>query len=245
MANRIVYIDIAKALCIILVVIGHYNPDGCPAWWTSIHDSIYTFHMPLFMFASGFVYIATKREDTKYKDFIIKKIKRLMVPYFVVSVLVISTKLLTESHVYVENPKSAISFVKMFYLPEAGFFLWFIWALWWMFIVVPLFKTKYQRLTLFVVSIILHYVPFVTTDLFCITQFKNMLIYFMLGVIVYDWKYLLLFFNRVHKLTYIIVFMIVSVTCAINKGGGDFFNLCPLYFTLSWDSSNHIAIKVD
>lgn len=222
MAKRIVYIDIAKALCIILVVIGHYCPDGCPDWWMAVHDFIYTFHMPLFMFASGFVYIATKREEEKYGNFIMKKVKRLMIPYFVVSAIVIAIKLLTEGHAYVENPKTIMSFVKMFYYPEAGFFLWFIWALWWMFVIVPVFKTKQQRLVLFAISILLHYVPFVTTDVFCISQFKNMLIFFMLGVVVYDWKGYLSVFDRVPKVAYLIAFAIAYVISVTPVGGGVF-----------------------
>ena len=55
-----------------------------------------------------------------------------MVPYFSVSAIVITIKLLTEGHAYVENPVTWMSYVKMLYLPEAGYFLWFIWALWWM-----------------------------------------------------------------------------------------------------------------
>lgn len=216
MANRIVYIDIAKALCIILVAIGHYTPDGCPEWWMAFNRFIYSFHMPLFVFASGFVYIATKGEGEKYGDFIMKKIRRLVIPYFVVSTLVIGIKLMTESHVYVENPKSVMSFIKMFYYPEAGFFLWFLWVLWWIFVIVPVFKTKRQRLLLFAVSVLLHYLPFDTTDVFCIAQFKNMLIFFMLGVMVYDWKVLLNAFCRVPKMTYIVGFTIVyliSIMC--------------------------------
>ncbi|KAA3144009.1 acyltransferase family protein, partial [Alistipes onderdonkii] len=54
--NRLISIDIAKAICIILVVIGHYNPDNAPEWYHTINLFIYTFHMPLFMFASGYVY---------------------------------------------------------------------------------------------------------------------------------------------------------------------------------------------
>ena len=130
MSGRIVYIDLAKAICIILVVVGHYCPPGCPGWWSAIVQFIYSFHMPLFMFASGFVYIATKKDGEKYSDFIVKKIKRLMVPYFVVSACIIGIKLITESHLYVQNPKTVMSFAKMFYYPEAGYFLWFIWALW-------------------------------------------------------------------------------------------------------------------
>ena len=211
MASRIVYLDIAKAICIILVVIGHYSPDGCPEWWMAVHDFIYSFHMPLFMFVSGFVYIATKRDEEKYGDFIMKKVKRLMIPYFVVSAIVIAIKLLTEGHAYVENPKTIMSFVKMFYYPEAGFFLWFIWALWWMFVIVPVFKTKQQRLVLFAISILLHYVPFVTTEVFCISQFKNMLIFFMLGVVVYDWKGYLSAFDRVPNVAYLTAFAIAYV----------------------------------
>lgn len=93
-ANRIVSLDVAKAICIILVVIGHYVPDNSPEWYVAIHDVIYTFHMPLFMFASGFVYIATKKSEA-YGTFILKKVKRLMIPYISTSVIVISIKLLT------------------------------------------------------------------------------------------------------------------------------------------------------
>lgn len=224
MANRIVYLDIAKAICIILVVIGHYSPDGCPEWWMAVHDFIYTFHMPLFMFASGFVYIATKRDGEKYRHFIMKKVKRLMIPYFVVSAIVIGIKLLTESHMYVENPKTVMSFIKMFYYPEAGFFLWFIWALWWMFVIVPFFKTRRQRFTLFAISILLHYVPFATTDIFCVAQFKNMLIFFMLGVMVYDWKDSLYAFDRVPKVAYIAAFAIDYSISVAPVGGGVFRN---------------------
>lgn len=46
--NRIIALDIAKAICIILVVVGHYVPDDSPEWYKLIHDVIYTFHMPLF-----------------------------------------------------------------------------------------------------------------------------------------------------------------------------------------------------
>ena len=60
--QRLISFDIAKAICIILVVIGHYVPDYSPQWYVGVHDVIYTFHMPLFMFASGFIYMATKKD---------------------------------------------------------------------------------------------------------------------------------------------------------------------------------------
>lgn len=71
--QRLISFDIAKAICIILVVIGHYVPDGSPSWYMDVHDVIYSFHMPLFMFASGFIYMATKKK-IPYKDFLMKKV---------------------------------------------------------------------------------------------------------------------------------------------------------------------------
>lgn len=220
MKNRIVYIDIAKAICIILVVIGHYVPNGCPGWWMNIHDIIYAFHMPLFMFASGFVYIATFKEKLTYWTFLAKKIKRLLIPYFVVSFLIISIKLLTESHMYLENPKTIMSYIKMFYYPEAGYFLWFIWALWWMFVTVLLFKNKNSRLILFVVSIILAYIPIHFTEIFCLAQFKRMLMYFMLGVIAYEWRNIFSYGKRIPTIGYITLFASLSVLRMFNEWGG-------------------------
>lgn len=126
--NRLISIDIAKAICIILVVIGHYNPDNAPEWYHTINLFIYTFHMPLFMFASGYVYAATIG-NLRGGEFLYKKFKRLMIPYFSTSIIIISIKLLTQQRMLVENPVTYLSYFKMFYLPEAGFFLWFIWAL--------------------------------------------------------------------------------------------------------------------
>ena len=187
--NRIISLDIAKAICIILVVVGHYVPDNSPEWYKLMHDVIYTFHMPLFMFASGYIYMATKK-DIGYVSFLIKKIKRLMLPYFVTSIIVISIKILTQSSLSVDNPVTIESYLKMFYLPEAGVFLWFIWALWWMFIIVPLFRTPQSRMVLFLISFVLYYVPMDLPTVFCIAQFKNMLVYFMLGVFVFENKYI-------------------------------------------------------
>lgn len=79
--NRIVFLDIAKAICIILVVVGHYMPDNSPMWYVMLNKVIYTFHMPLFMFVSGYVYIATKK-DISYGSFLMKKVKRLMLVIF-------------------------------------------------------------------------------------------------------------------------------------------------------------------
>ena len=180
-------IEIVRAIAIILVVIGHYSPDNAPLWYDSLLKFIYSFHMPVFLFISGFIYIATKKEES-YLSFLLKKVKRLLIPYFSTSVIIISIKLFSQGNAYLENPVTLNSYFEIFYLPAAGYFLWFIIALWWMFVITPLFKTRKQRLYLFLFSIIIAYLPFEPTHILCANEFKRMFIYFMLGVTIYDYK---------------------------------------------------------
>lgn len=66
-------IDILKAIGIILVVWGHFS--SLFARW------IYTFHMPLFFFATGFLRYG--RKNKTWKTFLTKKLKTVIVPYVV------------------------------------------------------------------------------------------------------------------------------------------------------------------
>lgn len=50
--ERFVWIDIVKTICIICMVIGHCGSFGS----NLIHDTIYSFHMPLFFIVSGFLW---------------------------------------------------------------------------------------------------------------------------------------------------------------------------------------------
>lgn len=68
-------IDIAKGIAMMLVILGHtvYTP-GRLVWW------LYSFHMPLFFALSGIVFHPQKY--LTWKQFLISKIKSLLVPYF-------------------------------------------------------------------------------------------------------------------------------------------------------------------
>ena len=208
--GRNITIDIAKAICIIFVVIGHYLPDDSPQWYQSINDIVYSFHMPLFFFASGYIYISTLKKCS-YTSFISKKVKRLVIPYFATSIILISIKLLTEffSGMQVDHPVGINAFIRMFYLPEAGFFLWFIWALWWMFVIVPLFKTKTQRNVLFALTFVCAYIPFPTTEIFCLAELKDMFVYFMLGVFVYE-NHLVKYITKISSTAIVLTFIILE-----------------------------------
>lgn len=82
--NRLRYIDFAKGVAILLVVMGHivqYNLKGDSA--NKIFNFIYSFHMPLFFFLSGYV-AALRYEGVCFErvlTFIKKKFISLLVPF--------------------------------------------------------------------------------------------------------------------------------------------------------------------
>jgi len=79
--KRIIWLDQARAIGMFVVMIGHALAAG------KSKKYIYSFHMPLFFILSGMTF---KNSDEKsVKDYIIDKIKKLLVPYFILNLLMI------------------------------------------------------------------------------------------------------------------------------------------------------------
>ena len=74
------FIDIAKGICILLMVIGH---SGCPQ---SLKEFIYLFHMPVFFFCSGLLFNLHSAE-TEPKKYLRKKLTGLWRPFVVYSLV--------------------------------------------------------------------------------------------------------------------------------------------------------------
>lgn len=88
--KRIQWIDIAKGIGIILVLIGHISLNK------KINNFIYSFHMPLFFILSGYLY---KNKENYVK----KKTKTILVPYFIVSIISFVYWFLIERHIREQN----------------------------------------------------------------------------------------------------------------------------------------------
>lgn len=89
MKNRIVWIDTAKGLLIILVVIGHCHINSV------IDVVISSFHMAGFFIISGFTFNAKNHFFAKNGGFLIKKIKSIILPYFLFCFLMLLQKYFT------------------------------------------------------------------------------------------------------------------------------------------------------
>src|SRR5829696_4262817 len=75
MSKRIEYIDIARGICILLVVMGHNDFAVVSPF---VYKVIYSFHMPLFFFLSG--YFLNIRPG--FWAFFKKRFNSLLKPYF-------------------------------------------------------------------------------------------------------------------------------------------------------------------
>lgn len=80
MGQRIEWIDYSKGLGMFLVMFAHLPIP------LELQHYIYTFHMPLFFFLSGYLYCHDKQQD--FKSFVYKKFKSLLVPYFCFSIII-------------------------------------------------------------------------------------------------------------------------------------------------------------
>jgi len=71
-SGRIEWIDMAKGIGMLLVIVGHYYYTPQP-----VVDFIYLFHMPLFFFLSGILF----NKDISFRTFLKKKGRTLVIPY--------------------------------------------------------------------------------------------------------------------------------------------------------------------
>jgi fucose 4-O-acetylase-like acetyltransferase len=101
--TRLLDIDRAKGLGIALVVWGHMFKHGTydqPVWLDVSRMVAYEFHMPFFMYLSGFVFFYTGAQERFWKEparYVAKRFDRLMVPFLAFALLVVLGKYVAAS----------------------------------------------------------------------------------------------------------------------------------------------------
>ena len=151
--HRDLTFDIGKALCIILMVVGH---SGCPDY---LNTSIYMFHMPCFFFMSGWLLSQRYIDDIKLG--LKQKVKGIYWPFVKWTLIfVLLHNLFSVMHIY-SNSYSLNTFlermVRAFTMtgsePLLGGF-WFLISLFW----ASVFSLLYYRLLLKSVKLTIIYI---------------------------------------------------------------------------------------
>ena len=195
--KKIAYIAIAQLIGCILVILGH----SIPLNW-QIPDAIYnadvflyTFHMPLFFFVSGYLFYKTKSfERYTFAAYIKKRIFRLMLPYAVLTVIGFIPKILTNKFFGDGAQLSLMYFVKAFLVPRQNVWghFWFLPTL----LLISLFSFAFAKLktkspvAYGIVTVLLFGLTLVPklTDWFAVNDILKYTCFYALGLLFADTK---------------------------------------------------------
>lgn len=110
--KRILYLDHLKGFAILLVILGHlyfmYAPDSL------VFSFLTCFHVPVFMFVSGF--LARKKGNETFVHYVLKRTKAILLPYLFFCVI----------YAYLDGIDSAYAY--FFGFTRGG--LWFLPTIW-------------------------------------------------------------------------------------------------------------------
>lgn len=132
--NYYIEFDILKGFGILLVFLGHsfilkgIDLTEYSLWNYYIHKLIYSFHMPLFFFISGF----TVKRNYNLKQFYFSKVKRLLIPYIFINIIDFILRKSFQS--LVNTSKLSLEEVFLF----GGKTTWFVYTLFILLLIFPL-----------------------------------------------------------------------------------------------------------
>lgn len=158
MKNRLKYIDIAKGIAIICIILGHLEN-------ANINRIVFTFHVPIFFFITG----CFTNKKKSIGAFIKEKVRTLLVPYVLTCLLIILIGSI-EGYILGDFASAFIrwcyasiygagdSYMEPFYIPAIGA-LWFLLAIFWgsCFLRISLNFSKYLRISFILLLFIVGY----------------------------------------------------------------------------------------
>ena len=200
-------IDMLKGYGILLVYLGHsFVFKGMDISNTTfinkyIHDTIYSFHMPLFFFISGF--LAYKNYEIQIKDYWSKKFKRLFIPYLVVNMVDYFSRLIFPN--LVNSEFEGIN--KLLF--EGTKISWFVYTLFILYILFPILKKYFfekDKYFIFYISLIIMNLLgiFNKLEIFSLNEVIYYLIYFYTGYIFKK------FYEKLNKIFYTNITFVIS-----------------------------------
>lgn len=206
---------------ILLVVLGHSGEDI-----PYLSKWIYSFHMPLFIFISGYLLDYTSKNGIDKIDiikFINKKVKRLLIPYFIISSLAYIPKYLLGKFALRPLELTFSSYVHGFLYPWDNpiIFFWFLPTLFFIMIItiyfIKIFKNNIKTILFmaFVISIISN--KFIDITFLNIKGILNYFFFFILGITYKRYE------NKIDKILKLEnIFMIIGlslillINCSVN-----------------------------
>ncbi len=179
--NSMHWIDVAKGIGIILVVAGHFSPTLSPGYWITIKQVIYLFHMPLFFVISGYLY-SNKTEH--FGLTIRKKIRRLLLPFVSIALIFLLIKISAGMVFDLQHPVTVQAVLVLMIDPLSSYvpLLWFVHALFFIFIVYTALKNVVKSDSVLLILLIVVNLVVDSEDIY-MGQVMRYLPYFVSGVL--------------------------------------------------------------
>lgn len=184
MQNRFDEIDALRGFAMFLVVLGH----SIIVYPTNLHENILlgnlyefisTFHLPLFFIVSGYCF----SYKSNYGQYIVKKIKRILIPYFVFSLINILLRTLIPT--LINQNDSFLNLLKDVFINGGEY--WFLYTLFTIFLFYPLLhKINSNKIGVVVLEMLLLVFSLlrININIFCLTPLLKYLFYFNTGVLI-------------------------------------------------------------
>jgi fucose 4-O-acetylase-like acetyltransferase len=140
-------LDRAKGIAILLVVVGHIvaaEPPAGAEWYDWPRYAVYRFHMPFFLYLSGYVAWlsgALRTPLPAMPGYTLKRAQRLLLPFLLLGTVVLVGKLVAQEFVHVDNRAAGLlaGLEDMVVTTERSpaTFIWFLWVLFLCSVVAP------------------------------------------------------------------------------------------------------------
>ncbi|MBE6903298.1 MAG: acyltransferase [Ruminococcaceae bacterium] len=188
-AQRINYISFAQIIAMLLIVLSHSTPEGnnIPYFITASVPFLQAAGLVTFMWASGFLAIFTKQiEKYGYAQYIKRRLSRLLIPYFAVSLLMLLPKFFIAKIQNVPFSLNPLEIALQLITPRNSILphLWFLPTLAIIGAFLPIMKKalKSKALTciVFLILTALQFIPNIT-KLFCVDDVLKYLLWYWTG----------------------------------------------------------------
>lgn len=253
--NRIESIDLLKGIAIMLVVIGHFCPGAIATQgYINLRTMIYSFHMPLFMIVSGYLYSSSNKIVSFYEYIKLVKHKsiRLIIPYFIVSICILIIKVIFQNFVILEHPVTSKFLFQLILCPMGGFatFLWFIYTLFIIFTIIPILERIMNNyFILLAISILFYFAHIYMPKVFCLNLVVTYLPFFIVGILIKKTYYknhvLMISCISLAMLTLLLNFLLITENEKIfSKSSLSLTTALFLSLTIWWLSKYMIRLKM-
>lgn len=244
--RRLSQIDAWRGFAIFCVILYHsiivypINLEDI-SFLKSLHDYINIFNMPLFFFIAGTCF----SYKGNYKEYIIKKIKRIATPYFTVRVLNYLCKFILPSVVH--NQAYGTGFIRGILLFGGDY--WFLYVMFEILLIYPLIASISNKYIKYIIEIflIVLYMLDIGKDMFCLTLLFKYFVFFNTGYILKD--IIIKHIDTRNNVVLFIVLFILSillfvVNIKLNMRIIKLINTCVIIFTTYQIINNSLFIKL-